>query len=699
MALMTQIRNNLAKAFAVFAALFIVYIVLDWGMDLPQMRPGFTGDVVGVVNGNKLTYREFSEMLRREIENYRAQSGAEPDDDTERYLRDQVWNAFVQQTLIEEEIDRLGIEVADKEIIDIVHGPDPPEFLVQNFRDSLGNFNRSAYDQAIADPQNRSAWVQVEQALRQQRKQEKLQSLLYAAVHVTPSELKQRYLDQNTSIEAEYVLFEPGRFYPDSVVAVSDEEIRRHYNANQNEFLVRPSRKIKYVFISINPSREDTLDVMNEMEHILGQVGAGMDFMELASTYSEVPTTPAYFKHGELSRPKETAVFSAKKGEIVGPISDYDGFHLIKVLNERRGSAEYVRASHILVNYVAGEDSLPKIEKARDLLRQIREGADFAALAKAHSDDVGSAQEGGELGWNGRGVWVKPFEDAAFRARVGDVVGPVRSQFGWHIIKVTGRDARELELASLTMRLKTSARTIDMAYKQAEDFSHLAKSEGFEKAAEFSRYEVRDTPDFNKGGTIPGIGFNESIMNFAFREKVGTVSDPISVRGGIVVVKVADAREEGVQPLDDVKGIVRSMVLREKKLGMLRAEVEAFHKQLQPGADLVAAAQGLPNVSAQKTGPFKVTESVPTVGRDPAFAGTASALAPGEISKPFEGQRGFYILKVVAKTDFDEASFSRQRESLYQQMLQEKRNRLLTQWTTALRERAEIEDNRDKFFR
>jgi parvulin-like peptidyl-prolyl isomerase len=439
--------------------------------------------------------------------------------------------------------------------------------------------------------------------------------------------------------------------------------------------------------------------MMQEMNRILEQAKGGTDFMELAKTYSEVPPTEAFFKHGELSRVKEIAVFSAQKGDIVGPIADFDGFHLIKVVDERRGAAEFVRASHILINYEAGEDSLPKVQKVRDLLQQIREGADLAELARQHSDDVGSGQEGGELGWNGRGAWVKPFEDAAFRARVGEVVGPVRSPFGWHIIKVRGRDNRELKLASLTMRLRPSPPTVDLAYKQAEDFTHLARSEGFEKAAEFSKLQIHETPEFNKGGTIPTIGFHESIMNFAFREKVGAISDPYTIRGGVAVVKLAEARKEGVRPLDDVKGIVRSMVVRQKKMQQLREQVEAFHKSLQPGADLLAAAQAIPLATAQKTGPFKPGESITAIGRDLAFIGTAMALKPGEISEPFEGQRGYYIVKVTSKSEFDEARFSAERATLREQLLQEKRNRVLTQWTSALRERADIEDNRDRFFR
>lgn len=699
MALMTDIRNNLTKLFAVLAVIFIILIVFDWGMELPELRSGFSGDIVGSVNGKDLTYREFSELLRVQVENYRSQSGNDPDEETERFLRDQVWNTFIQQAIMDEQIDKLGLEVTDKEIIDIVHGPNPPEFLTRNFRDSLGTFNRAAYDRAIADPQNREAWVQVEKALREQRKQEKLQSILLASVRITDDDVRQRFIDQNTTLDAEYVSFDPMRFYPDSVISVTDEEIRKYYNANPEEFKVRAARKLKFVQFVLAPSREDTLAVVDELNRLLGQAKSGSDFLELAKTYSEVPVNEAFFKHGELSRPKETAVFAAKKGEVVGPIQDFDGYYLFKVLDERKGASEYVQASHILLNAVQGPDSVKKIEKARDIVRQIRSGADFAELARKHSEDFSNASQGGELGWNGKGAWVKPFEDAAFRAKVGEVVGPVRTQFGWHIITVTGKDSREVKLAALTLRLKASSQTTEMVNKQAEDFSYLAKSEGFEKAAELNKYEIRETTEFTKTGSIPGLGFSESITNFAFREKVGAISEPMTVRGGVVVVKTADAREEGVQPLENVKNTVRSIVLRQKKMEKLRPQIDEFHKNLQPTTNLFETAKTITEVMYQKTGPFKPVDAVPQIGRDMAFIGVAMTLQPGELSKPFEGQRGYYILKLSTKSFFDSTKFSSERTTLRNQLLQEKKNQVLSQWFTAQRDRASIEDHRDKFFR
>jgi peptidyl-prolyl cis-trans isomerase D len=551
----------------------------------------------------------------------------------------------------------------------------------------------------MLDPQNKSAWIQVEDALRNEQKRRKLQSLLLTAVQVTEGEVRQRFEDRSVTMDAEFALFDANRLVPDSAVQVTDDDLRKQYDAHPEDFKAKASRRLKYVTLSLAPSSEDTAQVEQEISHILQQVkDKPSDFADLAKTYSEIPQSDAFFKHGELSRTKESAVFAASKGSVVGPIRDADGIHLIKVLDVRQGKDEYVHASHILLN-VAGADTNAVLQKARELAREARSGRNFAELARANSQDFQSAIQGGDLGWGGKGSWVKPFEDAVFRARPGEVVGPVRTQFGYHIIKVLAKDRREVKIAAISMKVKSSAQTSDLIYKQAEDFAYLAKEEGFDKAAEFSKYEVRETPEFTKGSVVPGLGFNEAANNFAFMDKVGTISSPTSVSGGVAVMLVSATRDEGIRPFDDVKATLRGMAIREKKMAKVREMAEAFAKTLGPNADLLAAAKASAQVIAQRTGPFKATDAPAGVGRDLKFIGQACALSPGQVSKPFEGARGYYVVKMVTKTPVDTTRYAVERNSLRDQLLQEKRNRVLADWQTALRQKADIVDHRDKFYR
>lgn len=695
MPLMSQIRNNLGKLFAVFAFIFIAYIMLDWGMELTTLRRGGTGDTVGEVNGDKISYREFSEVYRRAVEAQRAQSGQEPDPELERQIRSQVWNTLVSQLLINQEIERIGITVTDAEIVNLVHGPNPPEELVSMFRDSTGTFNRAAYDRAIADPQNRNAWLEVERRLREQLRQQKLQSLLLATVRVSDAELRQRFAERTVTMEALYALFDPSTMVPDSLVEVTEADIERYYREHQEEFKVRPARKLSYVMFSLAPSTEDTADVVAELERLKREALSGADFLELARTSSEIPATKAFYKPSELSRAKAD-VFSAKAGDLIGPLRDFDGFHLIKVTNTRRGSETFVRAAHILVP--VGADSAASLRQARELLSRIRAGEDFAALARQHGTD-GSAPEGGDLGWGSRTTWVKPFADAVFRANVGEVLGPVRTQFGYHVIKVLDRTNKEVELTDLAIRVKASSQSIDRAYQQAQDFVYLAGEEGFENAARNSSVQIRETPEFTKGGAIPQIGFNDAVMNFAFSASMGDISEPIGMSAGVGVFRLSGIREEGVRPLADVKNITRSMVVRERKMEKVRERARAVHAAIPRGGSLRMVAASFPDVTVRSTGPFKASEPPTSIGRDLAFIGMAESLEPGQVSPPFRGARGYYIMEMTSKTPLDSTQYASRRDDLMRELLQEKRTRFSQDWVAVLRERAEIADYRDRFFR
>jgi len=699
MAVLSDIREKSPKFIIAGAAvLFIFLIIFDWGFDISG-RKGRSNksDVIGSVNGKEVNYRMFSELVRRTVENRKNQQNSDVDSETERQIRSQVWSQIVDEFLFEQEINRLGITVTDQEIRDIIAGPNPPDFLVQQFKDSTGTFRRDAYQYAMTDPQNKQAWIQVEEGIRQEQKRLKLQSLLLATTIVSESEIKQRFIDNNVTLDANYVLSDINRLVPDSAVTVTDDDLERQYEAHPADFRAKAARKVKYVFFNQSASSEDSAAIEQDLKEYLNQAMSGaMDFTELAKTYSEIPVTDVFFKHGELSRQKEDAIFSAKKGEIIGPLRDNDGVHIIKILDQRQGKTEFVKCSHILLNLVSGPDSVKVIQKTRALLAQAHSGADFAKLARENSQDYGTAVRGGDLGWASKDRYVKPFADAAFRTQVGSIVGPVRTQFGWHIIKVTGRDRREIKIVDLALKVRASGETIETVYQYAQDFAYLAKDEGFEKAAENSKYRVLETPEFQKTGSIPGIGQNDVVTSFAFGNKLGTISEPIYTKDGIIVSNV---REEGIRSLEEVKITVKSMAIKQKKMEKVREQVDAFYKTLTSSSDIISAAQSNVNLIAQNTGVFKPTDGPPGIGRDLKFIGSALSLNPGELSKPFEGNRGYYIIQLLSKSPFDSVKYSSERELLSGQILQEKRSRAISDWHTALREKADIVDNRDKFFR
>jgi peptidyl-prolyl cis-trans isomerase D len=698
MSIMTRMRDNMAAIFAVFAVMFILYIIFDWGMDLLGRRSRQAGDIIGKVDGHPIHSKDLSDMINNLSEAQKRQTGKDVDEQSSEQFRDQAWTMLVNQILVDEQIRKLGVSVTDQELIDWVRGDDPPDFLKRQFIDSTGTFNRAAYESALNDPQNSAVWVQIENALRKQRLQEKFQSALQATVRVTEGEVYDRFFNDNLHLSAEYVLFEAARMVKDSDVVVTDDDIRKYYNENQEEFKQRATRRLKYVLFPEVPSHDDSTGVMQDLNEFARQARSGSDFTQLVKTYSELPLSEAFFKRGELSALRDSVVFASKPGDIIGPLRDTDGFHLLKVLEERKGKDEVTRASHILLRLPSSKDSVEVWKKAREIAQKAKKGEDFAKLAREFSAD-GSASRGGDLGWFGKGRMVKPFEDAAFKARVGEVVGPIRSQFGLHIIKVTGRTNREVKIADLFLTVKPSNQTRTAIRDQANDFSYLATQGDFEKEASLSKYQVMETPPFGKGTVIPGIGMSDEIQRFAYEKKLGDVSEALKTPTGYGVFKISEVKDEGVQPLSQVKETIRSKVLLKKKIAKVGEYAKSIRSKLQPTDSLGVVSRFDSTLRVTKTGDFTPNTWLPNLGRDNDFIGKVLTLKVGEISQPFAGQRGYFIVKLLSRTEPDSARYQAQKKTIEDQLLQEKRNRYLGEWMNTLKEKADIVDNRDRFYR
>jgi len=688
----------MAGIFAVFAVMFILYIIFDWGMDFLGRRSRQAGDIIGKVNGQSIHSKELSDMIRNLAEAQKRQTGKDVDEESSEQFRNQAWTMLVNQILIDDELRKLGISVTDQELIDWVRGDDPPEFLKRQFTDSTGTFNRVAYEGALNDPQNSAVWVQIESALKKQRLQEKFQSALQATIRVSEGEVHDRFIDENLHLNAEYVLFEATRMVRDSDVVVTDDDIKKYYNENQEEFKQRATRRLKYVVFQEVPTREDTASVVRDLNEFARQAKSGSDFLQLIKTYSELPLSQAFFKRGELSTVRDSAAFSSKLGEIVGPLQDADGFHLLKVVEERNGKDAVIRASHILLRLPTTKDSVEVWKKARELTQRAKKGEDFAKLAREFSAD-GSASKGGDLGWFGKGRMVKAFEEAAFKARVGEVVGPVRSQFGLHIIRVTGRSNREVKIADLFLSVKPSSQTRTAIRDQANDFSYLATHGDFDKEASLSKYQVAETPPFSKGTVIPGIGFSDEVQRFAYEKKLGDVSEALKTPTGYGVFKISEVKEEGVRPISEVKETIHPKVLLKKKIAKVGEYAKQIRSKVQPTDSLGVVSKLDSTLKVTKTGDFTPNAWLPNLGRDNDFIGRVLTLKAGEISQPFAGQRGYFIVKLLGRTEPDSARYQAQKKTLEDQLLQEKRNRYLGEWMNTLREKADIVDNRDRFYR
>jgi peptidylprolyl isomerase/peptidyl-prolyl cis-trans isomerase D len=340
--------------------------------------------------------------------------------------------------------------------------------------------------------------------------------------------------------------------------------------------------------------------------------------------------------------------------------------------------------------------------RAQELLERLRNGAAFSELASIYSDDIGSAENGGDLGFQKRGAWVKPFEEAAFGAQAGEIVGPVRSNFGLHIIKITGKKEEENEelvrASHILIKYGATEQTKSAALDSADFLAVFAREDGWEKAVNSEKVSAQTTAFFQEGaGFIPGLGIERSVSRFVFRNGKGSISDPIETENGYVVIRVADIEKERIKSLDEVRSTLENELKLRKRKALAGELAGKAKKELDSGTSMEAVAAS-DSLTLQKTDPFFRNGSVQGIGRDPVFIGAAFALTPGMISEPVEGIRGFYIIRLLEKTVFDENDYNMQKDIIKAELKARKAQTALSQWYSQLKNNADIKDYRRQYF-
>ncbi len=703
MPIMSKMRDNMPAILVGLAILFIAMIVFEWGMDITG-RQGmqYQGNVVGKVNGEEITYQDFEKALQGAIDNYRSSTKQEPDDQITAQLRDQVWQELVNQILVKQAAKRLGIVVTDQEIVNwVTHSPETlPDVIKRNFEDSTGQVDMRILQAALASnkPEVQQFWTSVQEYLKEQSLQQKLTSRLYSTVRIPEGELRLQFAQQNEKYDAGYVLFPPQTLFPGSGIQVTESEMRDYYSAHENNYRTQPTRSLKFVVFPIVPSADDSSEVKQEIDRVASLASGGTDFLDLVKQYSDTPYDDKFENAEQIDPAIASYVLSAKAGQVVGPFLSPDGYHLVKLVAEQSGKNEFVHAAHILIHVIPGPDSTAAYKLADKIVKEARSGANFADLAKQYSQDPGSANRGGDLGWFGKGMMVKPFEQAAFSGNVGQVVGPVRTQFGLHIIKILGKDSREVKVADIRMGIRVSQQTKDDLKQHAEDFIYIAKQDGFDKAANTVNVGIRQTPPFAKGQYIPGVGNNEEVVKWTFDGKLGDISNVTSIGQGYAVFMISQIKDAAVTPFAEVAPQIKNLLIRQKQFEQAQTYADQLKQKLSAGDSLSKLPQFDSRLHYAVTGPFGVGSYIPGVGTDYMFMAETAQLKVGQVSKAIEGSNGVYLIQLLNKTPFDTTAYKIQRMTMMQQLMQQEKSSIATEWLQHLKETASIVDNRSKIF-
>ncbi len=381
-----------------------------------------------------------------------------------------------------------------------------------------------------------------------------------------------------------------------------------------------------------------------------------------------------------------------------------------KYYNENK-EKEFKEAEKRVIEYVtfATRPSPKDSQAVRDLALTLKErvlaGEDFAELAKRYSEDESNRERGGDLGFFKRGAMVKPFEDAAFAANAGEVVGPVLTSFGVHLIKVaakkTENNEESVQASHILLKFNTSNETMTAARDSASYFSSGAQEATWEEMLKSEKVRAQTSAPFVEGnGFVPGLGVNRNASRFVFKNKSGSISAPFEAAQSYVVLRVKEVQPERMKSREEARVQIESKLQSEKWKQMAQQAAEKFYAELlQKGPAALEEMAGRDTVEVKNTDqPFNRSGFVPGIGRDQAFIGAAFALKGQEFSKPVKGLRGSYILQLVQLDPFDEADYSAKKDAIRSQLADNAKQQAFNEWYTHVKASAKIKDHRDLFF-
>lgn len=353
-----------------------------------------------------------------------------------------------------------------------------------------------------------------------------------------------------------------------------------------------------------------------------------------------------------------------------------------------------VRARHILVRSREGDGNETEARrKAQELLRQLRGGADFSALAREHSDDPGSGARGGDLGFFGPGQMVPEFEQVAFGLEPGQISDLVRTPFGFHIIQTlekadaTGEGRRTV--AEFNARNAEAER---QASSLAQQIAEQARSSGeLGELASAHGLELRESPFFGEGaegfGQIPGLPVGTDFLSDVFSRQLGEIEGPHLLGSRHVVAKVVDIKPSEIPEFDSVRDEVLELFKEERSSTLARERAEELYREAEQAGSLEEIAQK--HDLRLTTTPFfrKGATIDDTLRFSPIVHDKAFTLDIGEIPPPILVSGKHVIIQIVEKSPIDEETFEREKKQIAEQLNEQKQGEFFSAYVENIMER------------
>lgn len=658
---------------------------------------------IGKIGDETVSYQDFELKVQNLLEIYKLSGNSNIDESTTESIREQTWQQMIREKLLDRQYKKLGIGVSAEEVDELVLGNNPHQIVLQLFTDQKTKaFNKSFLvnflKQTEVDETAKKYWLFFENEIVNDRMSTKYNSLVSKGLFVTS---KQAEFDKNlaaSTVDFSY-LMKNYSVVSDSLVKISAEDLESYYTKHKESFKKNALRDIEYITFEVTPSDEDVRlaeEWINKTKVEFSEASDPVAFINLTADSRHVGF---YVPLSEVPASLTEFVRKEDHKEVFGPYNEEGTLKLAKLLGVAdRPDSVHVR--HILLS-VGQTRTLEKAKvQADSLIKLIKSGTSFSTLAITNSDDQGSAQLGGDLGWFPEGRMVVPFSNACFSGKKGDIVS-AETTFGIHIIEILAQSkpSRKYDIGIVDRKIIPGSLTNQRVYSDASQFAGTNNTyEKFNKAITDKGLTKRVANDVTpQQKTLPGLENPRNLVISLFQAEKGKIvldnnqQAVFEVGDKYVVGFCTKVQEEGIASMKDVESDIRFIVSKDKKAELISAE---FEKNRQPGKTLddIGSAMGLTVQEATQIN-FR-SYTVPGAGAEPALISAASASKQGTVAGPVKGENGVYMLMVnnaAASSDEDLKLLKDRLTSTFQM-------RGSYEAYEALRKDANIVDKRYKFY-
>jgi len=702
MALISKIREKTGLAVGIIAFGLILFLVGGDILGPNSVILGKNKAEVGVIAGQKIDHAEYIQQIEELKYNYTLNFGRNPSENEMIAIRQQAWDYLIVKKAFQKEYDDLGLSVTEEELVDMVQGKNIHPDLVQAFTNpQTGEFDREQiviYLQQINQmpPQQQAGWYMFESNLEPSRLRLKYDNLLIKTDYVTEVEAQQQYQQENGVAEIKF-LYIPYYSLSDTIVTVSDSDLEKYLSEHQKSYKNEDTRSIIYVSFPIIPSSDDSLFFKDEMDKLAQEFAVIDDDSIYARINTDGDSPFGRYTIGQLPAKVRNELDNLSAGYVVGPYLQTGNYIVNKVTEVLEDTLFYARASHILIkpDSESAADKNKARQEAQGLLSQIRNGANFALIARDNSDDP-SSSAGGDLGWFDESRMVKPFADAVFsRTSEGLVPRVIETEFGYHIINVTGKKTNKIfKVATIEREISASDITRDEAFRKADYFASLtANREEFDRNAATDSLTINEAEELKKDDRrISNLGDAREIIRWAFLEAtIDQASTVFELDDQYVITVLTDKTEEGPASLEDVRVQLTPKVKNELKAEYIIQKLNGFDGTL----DEIAEKYGS-DARVYESFDIKLSSnSIPNIGFAPIAVGTIFSLKEGNTSEPITENDGVVIIQLNSLVESPEiADYT----SYKNQLLQRRSSRTSYLTSEALKEYSDIVDERYRFF-